>query len=331
MGDDRAIVYEEEGKTIYRASGFGRCIRSLVLSRRGFDPRPWPTGILAAMHAGNEWEDTLLAHLRRPDDGTLLSNWSLYGEQREYNYEVLPGRVIRLHIDALGRKFTQKGTNQQRSKEITIEFKAFGPDLIREFRQYGVANMSHYAWQISIEGLATGNDVLMVVADKPQSAKDHKPIVTSRLYKHDQLPFTRMDVVKRMIEIDKAYKNDNTLPICVPDGGFCPYYDYHDVIEANPVDDKPLEEMIRRYQILDADIKLLGGEKDRIREILLQRLENNKPYRVDDFEIIASTSDRTSLDKDGLFDLCTANGLDYSQFVSSQPSTSIRIKKLKNG
>ena len=47
-GDNRPSTYQESDITVYRASSLGSCIRSLVLSRRGFDPAPYPEDIYKA-------------------------------------------------------------------------------------------------------------------------------------------------------------------------------------------------------------------------------------------------------------------------------------------
>lgn len=331
MGDDRASVYTEGPNIIYRASSFGHCIRSLVLARKGYDPMPYPPGIQAVFAAGNDWEDRIIQHLRQPEiPGESLCFWSLMGFQREYDLELLPNRTIRVHIDALGKKFATSPIDSDiKPQHLYVhEYKSFGPDLMKRWLHSGLDEMPAYQYQLSIEMIATGLPGLMVVADKEESEKQQKDVLTYEVY--ETPPIQKGQLVRRLLAIDKAVKSD-VLPDCPADveTGFCPWYKYHDdtATRIQGEIDNQLSDFVRRYRVLGKDLYLLKKEQDDIKEMLRKVLSLDTDYAVDSKTFGFYTSNREVWDIEALTAAAQAAGIDTSQYLSIKPIVSARNGK----
>ena len=339
MSDDRPIVYQENNATIYRASSFGHCLRQHVLYSRGNDPMPWPKGILAAFEYGNQAEAKLVTYMRRPEmvvSGRIqddpLTYWSIFGEQREFDLELLPGRIIRCHVDAIGRKFNTRSDDNPESialgsmGDFVIEFKAFGDKLLQIWMDSGLSALDAYRHQVSIEMLCTGLPCLFVVLDKDKST-DSDLVVYYEVI--ETPPISKPQLIQRLLQFEKYLKTE-TLPECgeAINDGYCPYYKFHDpdlrAYSATEIlsADNQLSSFLQRYDVLGEDIRLLERERETLKRNLREIMGVDKPVRFGNRVFGFYTGKpRTEYDVDGLLGTIEALApeLDRDQFKVARP------------
>lgn len=335
MPDNRGPVYREGDKWIFRASQFGHCINQLLYHGRGYDPVPFPDGIKQAMQEGNEWEPKIIQYLRRKEiQGDPLTMWSIYANQREYDLELLPNLVIRVHIDGIGRKFSSSPVPIiQTDFPYVHEYKAFGPDLTSIFTKSGLENLPAYRYQLSIEMLATGLPGLFFVLDKEHSTPTTQHIIW-RLYETPPIP--KVQIVKRLLLLNRLLESGDKIPCeAESDGFFCPYYKFHandrpTSVRVFPVGklDPVQENEVRRHRQLSSDILVLRKESDHIRDNILKKLcDEDTDYTVDDRTFGFYSSYRDEWDMAGLLDMARSKGIDVEQFHSRKKVVSIRNGK----
>src|SRR5262245_29947759 len=95
MSDSRPPVYREDGKTVYRASSVGMCIRSLWAYRQGMTPAETPDWLLEKYEQGNVAEPQILDWVEKKYAGAVY--------HRQDNIEIGVGDkiVIRGHPDGI--------------------------------------------------------------------------------------------------------------------------------------------------------------------------------------------------------------------------------------
>ena len=107
MGDDRAIAYQEDDVSVYRASGLGSCVTALVAAKAGHEKArsEYSEKILVdAAREGNLHEGSVI-HTLKTEHG-----WRIEGSQDLMEMKILGSRVIiRGHIDGFARP---KGTRK---------------------------------------------------------------------------------------------------------------------------------------------------------------------------------------------------------------------------
>lgn len=328
MSDNRPMTYDDDGKVIYRASGFGHCINQLVYSRLGFDPVGYPQVILDAFAYGNEAEQTLIRHLRRKEvPGDPMSFWSLYDFQKEYDLELLPGKVLRCHVDAIGSHFstTSNASAPFGTQVWNIEFKALGQDLCRLFLASGLDDLPTYKTQVSIQSLATGYPTLFVVLDKAETEKANKPVVHWEVYPTP--PLSRAYLIKRLLEVERRVKLPiDQLPPCETEIWYCPFYKFHPdqaqipsfttVNFPRPADNQTLA-LVQRFSVLADDLRLLKKQQDEVKSLLLELIPADQPILLNDnstFEF--KTISRIKWEYSKLAKVCKEHGIDVADYQS---------------
>lgn len=296
MADDRGITYLEDGKVIYRASSLGRCPRQLVLSRQSYDPLPYPQPVLTAFSEGNAWEPAMIAHLR-------ANNWAIKADQPTIEWEVLPGIVIRGHLDGVGwhiiklpkqdrgldfldyqDQWQAKGAHR-RSQKVGLEVKALSKD------NYAgeLKNFPAYEWQVSCYMHGTGLPFVMVLVDKANSNPES---ITYKFHYISEPLIPKATIIRRILDVEKHVRNE-TLPDCQPDNFFCPYTPYHDEKpEPELVEDETKIELIRKYNQYGMDIKVLDTERRYVKDLILKSFTENKPYTGGGFSWQVSKFDK---------------------------------------
>lgn len=138
MGDDRPARYvEADGKIVYRASSLGACDRALVALARGMKPAPHPQWFQEVLDEGNKYEDTIrqMWAEKMPLDKPMV-----FVDQVELELTVLPGIVIRSHVDDVA-------TNGELA--YLREYKKFRDSTWPKFMSQGVECGANYPWQVS--------------------------------------------------------------------------------------------------------------------------------------------------------------------------------------
>lgn len=326
MSDNRPMTYDEDGKVIYRASGFGHCINQLVYSRLGFDPVGYPQAILDAFAYGNEAEQTLIRHLRRKEvPGDPMSFWSLYDFQKEYDLELLPGKVLRCHVDAIGSHFstTSNASAPFGTKVWNIEFKALGPELCKLFLKSGLDDLPTYKTQVSIQSLATNLPTLFVVLDKEKTEQANKPVVHWEVYPTP--PLSRAYLIKRLLEVERRVRLPiDQLPPCDTDTWYCPFYKFHPDAESStptvppilPIHaDNQTLALVQRFSVLADDLRLLKKQQDEVKSLLLELITPDQPILLsDDSTFEFKTISRTNWEYSKLAKACKEHGIDVTDY-----------------
>ena len=234
MSDNRPIGYREDSKWIYRASGYGGCLRKVVAAATGYEEHrnQYQEDIMStAAKEGNLHEPAVIAEL--VEQGWKIADAS----QDEINLKVMPGVFIRGHIDGIG-------TPPRARKERLIEVKTMSKSRFQEWTRFKDARAAllsgkfdAYAWQISAYMLFTGLECKYVVKNR-DSGKIHISDLKTPIYSMQQ-------VKRRMREIHKWVLRDD-LPACDGDSTakfFCPFPSLHDDIFGEEMDDdyQPVE------------------------------------------------------------------------------------------
>lgn len=205
--DHRPDVYREGDKWVFRASSFGGCMRSLVLSAMGETKAPMPDVVRRGMDEGVEAEPVILKALGsrgwRMLEG-LEQNVGVQGlgtgtvdgtGQLALEMPIGNKAIIRCHPDGIGKLFKVPLYQKDRMGELrVVEAKAImNPEARVWEREY-------YAWQVSIEMAVTGLPLLFAVGAKEGDESEHGRGVVLP----ENVQVTEMDTAPRSIAQIKA-------------------------------------------------------------------------------------------------------------------------------
>jgi len=235
MGDDRSIAYEENGISIYRASGIGSCLTALVAAKTGYEPArgQYQEKILTnAAREGNMHEPAIIEHLKAE------LGWRVWGGQDESEIRVIPKVFIRGHIDGICRP---PGLRNNR----LLEVKTMSSDRFKKWMSAGTNVRSRlmsdefktYGWQISTYMKIHGLPAMYVVKNRNTGELDISEL---------KLPPVDWKTIKAKVIQAEMYAKRDELPPCAASSGdqfFCEYPYLHDadkVFEDEPVEDEPV-------------------------------------------------------------------------------------------
>lgn len=183
MGDDRPNVYREGDYWVYRSSSFGNCIKELAAIRAGITPAPFPDRFRKAFDDGNRGEAVIIAMLE-------AEGWTITRQQEEINWEILPGVIIRGHIDGVANRGSER--------------RIFDAKTTSE--RYGIADhlQVKYDWQLSLYGHALGLDKAMLgVGIKDPATGD---VMRTDTHTMDTLPYSVAQIKARVAKIENLAK-----------------------------------------------------------------------------------------------------------------------------
>jgi hypothetical protein len=147
--DERPARYTEGDLVVYRASGVGGCPRTFVLRHQRHKPAPHPEWFQQVLDEGTE-NESMIDHLWEVRTGVQSID-----HQREYDLEVLPGVVIRCHID--GAAGTHAAIREYKKVRAGKDGKAW-----EEFKRRGPEMHTHWLWQVATIMHATGRELEFV-------------------------------------------------------------------------------------------------------------------------------------------------------------------------
>lgn len=138
MADNRAIVYHDSAVDawVYRASSVGRSLRCLASARQGYDPLPPPDYLVEAAEAGNRYELIVKGRLRQ-------RGYRISGEQGEIDFPVVPGVIIRGHLDGAHCLAPDDDTDR------ILEVKSMSQRVFDKWMPYGFEKFPEYAAQLT--------------------------------------------------------------------------------------------------------------------------------------------------------------------------------------
>lgn len=231
MADDRPPRYIEDGMVVYRASGLGACMKSLVLLGLGSTGTDWPEWMLKKFQEGIDGEPVVIDMLR--------SHWNMVDETaHQYQWhdgqlliEVKVGTrvIIRGHADGVGTCYKAPVYNsewtagEQRLIEVKCTTEDYGHVVLRELPVL-------YQVQITTYAEYFGLPAMLALGIKDENGEVVN-VVTQMV---DPLPMTMAQVKQRVMELESCIGSGD-IPDCDYRQYPCPYYWLCD----EPVNGKP--------------------------------------------------------------------------------------------
>lgn len=294
MSDNRNITYiDDDGTIVYRASAVGGCITQLVASRLGYEPIAHSEETLLLFEKGN---------LAEPRINTWLeeNGYELADQQLETELSIVPGIVIRGHIDATGIKRSTNGDVDRTPQRILIEDKFMGKTSYAKWTSSGVDSFPRYEYQTSIYCHSLGLQHYRVAIETDAAGDD------SLLYdiSAERTPKYSIGQLRlRILAVEKAVKAVE-LPACDNTSFPCPYYYLHDKDDAkstqslSPVNhnDGKLSRLIEVALYAAAEIKIHQNRYDLQRAEILKLMKERNVDRVRGTTGTATISSSTRTD-----------------------------------
>lgn len=221
---DMGIAYVEGPESrllhVYRASGVGSCVKALVAALMGYEEQRYPKAekiMEDAAREGNLHERSILEYMRE-------QGWDIGGSQAPFSVRVIPGVIIRGHVDGFGTH------EDYPEEEFVVEAKTMSNDRFKLWKAEGWAAFRGYAWQISAYMKATGLRGLYAIKNRNSGE-----VIWFIL---DEPPVKWGTIREHLIRAEMAYLKGDLPPCDDVDAGekfFCPYVYLHDVEEDDDV------------------------------------------------------------------------------------------------
>jgi hypothetical protein len=239
MGDDRAVVYEDEGRVVYRASALGGCLTMLAAARQGVERKKVAGKVEEVYAAGHKAEEEFFK--TNPD----LAHY----QQMEVVVHVVRG------IEVVGRMDAWTET-------CVVEVKSQSEEEWGVWREHWWEEnplWKKYAWQISAYMVGIGAACAHVYRVNRANGKWRREVIDGAFYNEDQIR-------ERVLEVEALAGEDRL--VCKTPSFFCEYPGLHQALE--PVEDEELEELVREYVKRDREAKaakaVVEGIKGEIKE-----------------------------------------------------------------
>jgi hypothetical protein len=263
---DGAIVQVTPDEIIYRASGFGSCMRALVAARRGYEASRPPKKLQEAYSRGHALEAAILQRMR--DKGWISVPNSTQAEIKLHVGTLDSGQKLVLvgHVDDIMLPPSAKTFHHPL---LTVDAKAFKQSYWDDFFGLGIKAFPHYAWQQSVysEGYGASRFVLAIYN---QDTGEQRELILPQVYDYDEIQV-------RLYQIEDLATSE--VPIAnIPctDRYGCPYFFLHDPKTVVTIPDDVLT-LVQNY--LAAKSKEESWRK--IKEVLRDQILPKLPYDED--------------------------------------------------
>lgn len=243
------------GTIIYAASALGSCSKALVYDRLGVTAEPPPDWLQKAYDEGNDNEQRVIDLLelqkvwRVVDKARLLEAGYTFGEwmedrQKDYsdqvrvNAAVLPGIVVRSHLDGVVEMAVRpEGWTREVDYvgvQRVLEVKAFGDSYWEKWKKEGIFGFPGYMYQVAAQMKGTGLGCVFAVGHKD---KDGVVFEVGVEY-IDVLPVKWLTVIQKIKAIEDVIGDRiENLPCEKPLMYPCPFYKLHEPDEIPMVED----------------------------------------------------------------------------------------------
>lgn len=304
MSDDRANVYVEGDRVVYRASAVGGCVRALTAARLGYDPLPFDDAAEQRMAEGVLHEPAVVSWLEE-------HGWTVTDEQREVEVSVGDRLVIRGHIDGIGHRSSKE--------RRVVEIKAMGDDVFKEWVGRGFEANQRYAHQLSVYMAGLGMPGLMAVKNR-NTGEVH-------LTEVDDAPVA-VAVLKTRVARVEAIARSGEFPDCdsVQKWG-CPYRYLHDapmLPGVVPVDDAEVDALAAAYDRARASMQQAETMKRLARDRLADAVRERGKVRTGNWSVSCSLQKRTSVDMGKL-----RAEVDVSAYEVTTELETVRVSEVK--
>lgn len=303
IGDHRPDVYRDNGVWVYRASALGSCPRALWLARSGVDRSPTNAIMSKAYMEGTNSEPVAIAM------ATEKWHWKITDPQYEYEIEVMPGVVIRGHLDGLGEDTAMKQVGN-------VEVKMLGPDLWKMSQERRFATIPHWATQVHLGMRGSGRRLTWMIWGR----KDDDGVCSDVTYGVVEYSARAVALaMKRVRDTEAAIASGAHVP-CEDEDWGCPYWTLHEGTkkELEHVQDQKIATLARiEYQANlakkaateahdKAKIDLLAAVNERkLGDEVIVEGRGTGAYKLLRVRQTRREIDRGRLREDGLFDTYT--------------------------
>jgi len=244
------VHIDEHGTVVYRASAVGDCFRALAAARIGYVPLPFPERLRTIFAEGHHHEALVLELLRR-------GGWIIHAEQEALVLPVLPGVVVRGHVDAMATLAIAD------DEHYVAEVKALGADTFKLWLRDGFAAFPKYAYQFSSYMIASGRKGLFCVKNR-NSGQVHVTIF-------DDPPVPLADVVAKVARVEAAGRKGELGPCDADKKWGCPFlYLHDDADKGSGLDAAEIDETGAVLPDTAAQLKVLAESYDAARERVVQ-------------------------------------------------------------
>ena len=314
-GDDRPVVYRDNGRWVYRASAIGGCPRGLLAARRGYRPLPPPRWLAEAAEAGNQAELHAVSWLK-------AQGWIVRDQQRAVEWALGETAMIRGHIDGIGEARTAKG-----GKDIRlIEIKSMSDKVFDTWRKQGFAAFPKYAAQLAVYMTVLKLPALYVIVRR--STGD---VIIQWI---DEPPVSPALAIRTILQIE-AQAEGVEWPGCEAQySGWCAWQYLHEVSDEDMGTVAMADmERIQTLAALYDDAKAVRDQAEQalsgLKKQLIQLVGEKAKLQAGLWSISTRANVRSKLDEAALFEACREAGLDPTSYKSKvkYPDPVLTVKK----
>ena len=246
---------------VYRASGLGYSLCSIVCPFLGYEPLPTPDWLQEKFNEGKEIEPRAIQKLR--DDGWVIEDQqeelNAVGDyQIEVDIEIIPGQaIVRGHLDG----WVLDGGGLQ---DVVLEVKSMNAKTWKEFAEKGWETpgiVQKYKWQASCYGLAKQAPVVLAAWNKETEEFAFATMVE---------PFYSIADLALKVSQAETHIREGTIPEGCTDYP-CPFVHLHpsDSLPPEPAD-KDMDGLLSAWLEADKQVKAFEKEKATLREMIVE-------------------------------------------------------------
>lgn len=315
-GDDRPVVYRDNGHWIYRASAIGGCPRGLLAARRGYRALPPPGWLTEAAEAGNLAEQHAISWLK-------ARGWHVRDQQQTVEWAIGETAMIRGHIDGIG-EYRQSGGKQPTKDIRLVEIKSMSDKVFTNWRKQGFQAFPKYAAQLAMYMTVLKLPAVYVIVRRETGDIIHQLI--------DEPPVSLAVVIRRVLQTE-AQAEGIEWPVCEAQyAGWCAWQYLHDVAEMDPftvADTERIQTLAALYDdqkaVRDQAEQALSGLKQQ----LVQLIGTKAKIQAGLWSVSTRANTLTKLDEAALFEACRGVGIDPAQYKSkvTYPDPILTVKK----
>lgn len=330
---NKPIVYREGQRTIFRASAFAACIKSLVLARCGVEPAPPAQVLQRAFTRGQEAEPMIMAQCANYFQADVVDM------QRQVELPIGKKAAIRGHID---------GAMWIEDRYYPIDAKCFGESNFRSNRRGGIENLGQlgefYAVQAWTYCMATDASEFVFAVNLADTDE-----VDFTVYDLDELAeiggISYPKAIAKVAQVEKLSKEGSLLTApCEVERFGCPYYPFHGGMDEAWWDDQLSDAEVAVVDALGHALASAREEEARAkaatsaaRDALSARLEavqsvsseKGAKLKIEGPTVTVSRFEQTrkGIDKEAMIE----DGIDLAKYETSTTSVQIRtvVKKVE--
>lgn len=317
---DAANVWQDaDGTWVYRASALGGCLKSLAAIRMGYDTLPPPEKMAVAFAQGHKHENEILARTQQQWGVRMLGQ-----QQRSVELTVMPGVVIRGHVDEVG-KHDSHGV-------VVVDAKA-----MREGWEWKGWDGDHlavkWAWQQSVYAYALAGEYgeprgkpLAIVIAAGIKSPDGETINRVESPRWALEPPKTLSQIKARVALVESWARRNQLPeTCEVRQYPCPVHFLCDGPEpAEMVDDTDLEGAAIAYRRISDSAKEMDAAKSEARDRLVALMGAREKVSVGGLQVSVVTATRRNFDKKKL--LAEHPEIDAGEYETTTEYTRLEVR-----